>query len=196
MKIVIAPDSFKENLTSLEVASEIEAGLRRVWPDAQYIKVPMADGGEGTVQSLVDATGGEIVRREVTAPLGDRVLAAYGLLGDRRTAIIEMAEASGLPLVPKDKRNPLVTTTYGTGELIADALERGVEEIIIGIGGSATNDAGAGVAQALGVRFLNFGGAPIRDRIAGGRPRHRAGDRRLGRASRVWHACAFPSPAT
>ena len=168
MKIVIAPDSFKENLTSLEVASEIETGLRRVWPDAQYVKVPMADGGEGTVQSLVDATGGEIVRCEVTAPLGDRVLAAYGLLGDRRTAIIEMAEASGLPLVPKDKRNPLVTTTYGTGELIADALERGVEEIIIGIGGSATNDAGAGVAQALGVRFLNFGGAPIRDRIAGG----------------------------
>jgi glycerate kinase len=168
MKIVIAPDSFKENLTSLEVASEIETGLKRVWPDAQYVKVPMADGGEGTVQSLVDATGGEIVRREVTAPLGDRVLAAYGLLGDKRTAIIEMAEASGLPLVPKDKRNPLVTTTYGTGELIADALERGIEEIIIGIGGSATNDAGAGVAQALGVRLLNFGGAPIRDRIAGG----------------------------
>jgi glycerate kinase len=168
MKIVIAPDSFKENLTSLEVASEIETGLRRVWPDAQYVKVPMADGGEGTVQSLVDATGGEIVKCEVTGPLGDKVLASYGLLGDKRTAVIEMAEASGLPLVPKEKRNPLITTTYGTGELIADAIKRGVEEIIIGIGGSATNDAGAGLAQALGVRFLNFGGAPIRDRIAGG----------------------------
>jgi glycerate kinase len=168
MKIVIAPDSFKENLTSLEVASEIEAGLKRVWPDAQYVKVPMADGGEGTVQSLVDATGGEIVKVEVSGPLGDKVLASYGLLGDKRTAVIEMAEASGLPLVPKDKRNPLIATTYGTGELIKDAIARGVEEIILGIGGSATNDAGAGLAQALGVRFLNFGGAPIRELIAGG----------------------------
>ncbi len=168
MKIVIAPDSFKENLTSMEVASEIEAGLRRVWPDAQYVKVPMADGGEGTVRSLVDATGGEIVKVEVSGPLGDKVLASYGLLGDKRTAVIEMAEASGLPLVPKEKRNPLIATTYGTGELIKDAIERGVEEIILGIGGSATNDAGAGLAQALGVRFLNFGGAPIRDLIAGG----------------------------
>jgi glycerate kinase len=168
MKIVIAPDSFKENLTSLEVASEIEAGLKRVWPDAQYVKVPMADGGEGTVQSLVDATGGEIVKVEVSGPMGDKVLASYGLLGDKRTAVIEMAEASGLPLVPKDKRNPLIATTYGTGELIKDAIARGVDEIILGIGGSATNDAGAGLAQALGVRFLNFAGAPIRDLIAGG----------------------------
>ena len=168
MKIVIAPDSFKENLTSLEVASEIETGLRRVWPDAVCIKVPMADGGEGTVQSLVDATGGEIVKCEVSGPLGDKVLASYGLLGDKRTAVIEMAEASGLPLVPKERRDPLRATTYGTGELIADAIKRGVDEIILGIGGSATNDAGAGLAQALGVRFLNFGGAPIRDLIAGG----------------------------
>ena len=168
MKIVIAPDSFKENLTSLEVASEIETGLRRVWPDAEYVKVPMADGGEGTVQSLVDATGGEIVKVEVSGPMGDRVLASYGLLGDKRTAVIEMAEASGLPLVPKDKRNPLVATTYGTGELIRDAIARGVDEIILGIGGSATNDAGAGLAQALGVRFINFGGALIPNLIAGG----------------------------
>ena len=168
MKIVIAPDSFKENLTSLEVASEIETGLKRVWPDAVYVKVPMADGGEGTVQSLVDATGGQIVKTEVSGPMGVKVMASYGLLGDGKTAVIEMAEASGLPLVPKDQRNPLVATTYGTGELIADAIKRGVEEIILGIGGSATNDAGAGLAQALGVRFLNFGGAPIRDLISGG----------------------------
>lgn len=168
MKIVIAPDSFKENLTSLEVATEIETGLKRVWPDAVCVKVPMADGGEGTVQSLVDATGGQIVKVDVSGPMGEKVTASYGLLGDKRTAVIEMAEASGLPLVPKDKRNPLVATTYGTGELIADAINRGVEEIILGIGGSATNDAGAGLAQALGVRFLNFGGAPIRDLIAGG----------------------------
>ncbi|HWK39632.1 MAG TPA: glycerate kinase [Hyphomicrobium sp.] len=168
MKIVIAPDSFKENLTSLEVASEIETGLKRVWPNATYVKVPMADGGEGTVQSLVDATGGEIVKVEVSGPMGGRVLASYGLLGGGRTAVIEMAEASGLPLVPKDQRNPLLATTFGTGELIADAINRGVEEIILGIGGSATNDGGAGLAQALGVRFINFGGALIPDLIAGG----------------------------
>jgi glycerate kinase len=168
MKIVIAPDSFKESLTSLEVASEIETGLRRVWPDATYVKVPMADGGEGTVRSLVDATGGEIVQVEVSGPLGAKVLASYGLLGDGKTAVIEMAEASGLPLVPRDQRDPLRASTFGTGELIADAIQRGVNEIILGIGGSATNDGGAGLAQALGIRFVNFGGALIGDRIAGG----------------------------
>ena len=168
MKIVIAPDSFKENLTSLEVAGELETGLKRVWPNATYVKVPMADGGEGTVQSLVDATGGQIVKVEVSGPMGARVMASYGLLGDGKTAVIEMAEASGLPLVPKEQRNPLVATTFGTGELIADAIKRGVNEIILGIGGSATNDAGAGLAQALGVRFINFGGALIPDLIAGG----------------------------
>ena len=169
MKIVIAPDSFKENLTSLEVASELEAGLRRVWPDAQYVKVPMADGGEGTVQSLVDATGGRIVKCAVTGPLGQKVLASYGLLGDGRTAVIEMAEASGLPLVPKAERDPLRATTFGTGELVADAINRGVEEIIIGLGGSATNDGGVGFAQALGVRFIDKDGAPITEPLGGGR---------------------------
>ena len=148
MKIVIAPDSFKENLTSLEVAGELETGLKRVWPDATYVKVPMADGGEGTVQSLVDATGGQIVKVEVSGPMGARVMASYGLLGDGKTAVIEMAEASGLPLVPKEQRNPLIATTFGSGELIGDAIKRGVHEIILGIGGSATNDAGAGLAQA------------------------------------------------
>lgn len=169
MKIVIAPDSFKENLTSLEVASELETGLRRVWPDAEYIKVPMADGGEGTVQSLVDATGGRIVKCAVTGPLGQKVLASYGLLGDGRTAVIEMAEASGLPLVPKAERDPLRATTFGTGELVADAVNRGVEEIIIGLGGSATNDGGVGFAQALGVRFIDKDGAPITEPLGGGR---------------------------
>ncbi|MGE0022186.1 MAG: glycerate kinase [Hyphomicrobium sp.] len=168
MKIVIAPDSFKENLTSLEVASELETGLRRVWPDAEYVKVPMADGGEGTVQSLVDATGGRIVKCAVTGPLGQKVLASYGLLGDGRTAVIEMAEASGLPLVAKPDRDPLRATTFGTGELVADAINRGVEEIIIGLGGSATNDGGAGFAQALGVRFIDRNGAPITEPLGGG----------------------------
>ena len=131
MKIVIAPDSFKENLTSLEVASELEAGFRRVWPDADYVKVPMADGGEGTVQSLVDATGGRIVKCAVTGPLGQKVLASYGILGDGKTAVIEMAEASGLPLVPKPERDPLRATTFGTGELVSDAIHRGVDGLRI-----------------------------------------------------------------
>ncbi len=169
MKIVIAPDSFKENLTSLEVADELEAGFRRVWPDATYVKVPMADGGEGTVEALVAATGGSLVTREVTGPMGEKVQAAYGLLGDGKTAVIEMAAASGLPLVPRGERNPMLTTTYGTGELIADAIGRGVEEIIIGLGGSATNDGGAGMAQALGVRFIGPSGVPITEYLGGGR---------------------------
>lgn len=169
MKIVIAPDSFKESLTSYEVASELEAGLKRVWPDAEYVKVPMADGGEGTVQSLVDATGGRIVKCAVTGPLGQKVLASYGILGDGRTAVIEMAEASGLPLVPRAERDPMRATTYGTGELLADAIKRGAEDVIIGIGGSATNDGGVGFAQALGVRFLDERGALIEEPLGGGR---------------------------
>jgi glycerate kinase len=169
MKIVIAPDSFKENLTSLQVATEIETGIRRVWPDAEVVKVPMGDGGEGTVQALIDATGGSFITCEALGPLGDKVQASYGLLGDGRTAVIEMAEASGLPLVPREKRNPLAASTFGTGQLIADALNRGVEEIIIGLGGSATNDGGAGMAQALGVQFLDADGGPITDPLGGGR---------------------------
>ncbi len=199
MKIVIAPDSFKENLTSLEVASEIETGIRRVWPDAEVVKVPMGDGGEGTVQALVDATGGQIVKCQVTAPLGNKVMASYGLLGGGETAIIEMAEASGLPLVPRDKRNPLAASTFGVGELIADALNRGVEEIIIGLGGSATNDGGAGMAQALGVQFLDSDGGPITDHLGGGRLNEIAAinmrwvNPALGRA-RISVACDVTNP--
>ncbi|MFZ7946331.1 glycerate kinase [Neobacillus sp. 19] len=161
MKIVIAPDSFKESLSALEVAEAIEKGFKRHFSDAQFIKVPMADGGEGTVQSLVDATGGEIIRKTVTGPLGESVEAFFGLLGHKTTAVIEMAAASGLHLVPVEKRNPLITTTRGTGELIKAALDLGVDHIIIGIGGSATNDGGAGMAKALGVRFLDIEGHEI-----------------------------------
>ncbi len=168
MKIVIAPDSFKENLTSMEVATEIEAGLRRVWPKARCVKIPMADGGEGTVQSLVDATGGRLVECMVTAPLGEKVKAVYGLLGGGRTAVIEMAAASGLPLVPRDRRNPLLATSYGTGEMLLHALRGGAREIIVGIGGSATNDCGAGMAQALGVRFSDAAGNAITELLGGG----------------------------
>ncbi|MCD6507748.1 glycerate kinase [Candidatus Poribacteria bacterium] len=161
MRIVIAPDSFKGSLTALEAANAIEEGLKRVFPKAEIVKVPMADGGEGTVQSLVDATGGRIVKKVVTGPLGDKVEAQFGILGDGRTAVIEMASASGLPLVPPDKRNPMVTTTYGTGELIKAALDMGCRRFIIGIGGSATNDGGGGMAQALGVKLLDKDGNDI-----------------------------------
>jgi glycerate 2-kinase len=161
LKIVIAPDSFKESLSALEVSEAIEKGFKQMIPDAEYVKVPMADGGEGTVQSLVDATDGEIIRKKVTGPLGDPVEAFFGILGNKNTAVIEMAAASGLHLVPIEKRNPLVTTTRGTGELIAAALDYGVNHIIIGLGGSATNDGGAGLAKALGARLLDSNGYEI-----------------------------------
>ncbi|MGH8549853.1 MAG: glycerate kinase [Methylococcales bacterium] len=168
MKIVIATDSFKENMTSLEVATAIEKGILEVIPDATCIKVPMADGGEGTVQSLVDATKGRIVTKTVIGPLGEPVEARYGFLGDGHSAVIEMAEASGLPLVPKAKRDPLKTTTYGTGQLILDAIDSGATEIIIGIGGSSTNDCGSGMAQALGVRYLDKNGSELSLYASGG----------------------------
>ena len=173
MKVVIAPDSYKESLTAMEVATAIENGFKEIMPDAEYIKLPMADGGEGTVQSLVDATGGDIVTVEVTGPLGQPVEGFYGLLGDGSTAVIEMAAASGLHLVEPNERNPLLTTTYGTGELIKAALDRGVDHIIIGIGGSSTNDGGVGMAQALGAKLVDangvdlpFGGGALADLVS------------------------------
>ena len=161
MKIVIAPDSYKESLSALQVASEIENGFRAIFPDADYVKLPVADGGEGTVEAMVAATQGKIVRLRVTGPLGEPVEAFYGLSGDESCAFIEMAAASGLELVPSSRRDPRVTTSWGTGELIANALDRGVQHFIIGIGGSATNDGGAGMVQALGARLLNAQGEQI-----------------------------------
>lgn len=158
---VLAPDSFKESMTAKEVCLAMEKGLRKAFPEARYIHVPMADGGEGTVQALVDATGGRLFSLEVTGPLGEPVMAQYGLLGDGETAAIEMASASGLQQVPPERRNPLLATTYGTGELIRASLDRGVRRIIVGIGGSATNDGGAGMAEALGARFLDASGRPL-----------------------------------
>ncbi|HDR1344697.1 TPA: glycerate kinase [Pasteurella multocida] len=161
MRIVIAPDSFKESLTALEVAQAIKIGFQKILPHAEYVLVPMADGGEGTVQSLVDATQGEIINTEVIAPLGNPIQAFFGLSGDKQTAIIEMAAASGLHLVPVEQRNPLKTTSFGTGQLIKAALDLGVKKIILGIGGSATNDAGVGMLQALGALFLDQHQQPI-----------------------------------
>jgi len=161
MKIVVAPDSFKGSLTAVEVSDAIGQGVREIFPQAEIVKIPMADGGDGTAQCLVNATGGKILREKVTGPLGDEVLASYGILGDKKTAVIEMAEASGLTLVPENKRNPLITTTYGTGQLIKAALDQGCRKMIIGIGGSATNDGGAGMVQALGVNLLDQEGKEI-----------------------------------
>ncbi|MDF2628022.1 MAG: Glycerate kinase [Symbiobacteriaceae bacterium] len=158
MRIIIAPDSYKGCMTAAEVAEAMGRGARRVFPQAELDLVPMADGGEGTVQAMVDATGGRLIQATVTGPLGEPVTATFGLMGDGETAVIEMAQASGLPLVPADRRNPLLTTTYGTGELIRLALEQGARRLIIGIGGSATNDGGAGMAQALGARLLDAAG--------------------------------------
>ncbi|EPP2804154.1 glycerate kinase [Klebsiella aerogenes] len=157
MKIVIAPDSYKESLSALDVAIAIETGFREIYPHAEYVKVPVADGGEGTVEAMVAATQGHIVQVSVTGPLGEPVNAFYGLSGDMRCAYIEMAAASGLESVPPTRRNPLLTTSWGTGELIRHALDAGVSQIIIGIGGSATNDGGAGMAQALGAKLLSAG---------------------------------------
>lgn len=161
MKFVLAPDSFKESMTAKQAAEAMVRGVRKVFPSANCVIVPMADGGEGTVQSLVDATKGRIITEEVTCPLGKKVMAEFGLLGDNETAVIEMASASGLMLVPPEQRNPLITTTYGTGELIKKALDLGVKKFIIGIGGSATNDGGAGMLQALGAKLLDENGREL-----------------------------------
>ncbi len=155
MHIIVAPDSFKGSLSAIEVANAMERGIISVFPDAKVTKVPIADGGEGTVEALVTATGGRMMYEKVMGPLGDIVEACWGILGDNQTAVIEMAAASGLTLVSKDKLNPRIATTFGTGQLIKRALELGIRKLIIGIGGSATNDGGAGMARALGVKFFD-----------------------------------------
>lgn len=155
MKFVIAPDSFKGSLTSKQVANLIKQGVQRVFPNASYVLIPMADGGEGTVESLVDATDGHLVYTRVLNPFHQTIDAYYGILGNGKTAIIEMSQASGFQYIRNHPKNPMITTTFGTGELIEDALDHGVEEIIIGLGGSATVDGGAGMAQALGAHLLD-----------------------------------------
>jgi glycerate kinase len=161
MRIVVAPDSFKGSLSALAVAEAMERGVRSVFPDASVARVPIADGGEGTVEALVAATGGRLESRRVTGPLGEPVEARWGVLGDGRTAVVEMAAASGLTLVPRERRNPRVTTTRGTGELVRAALDAGLRRVVVGLGGSATNDGGAGLARALGIRFLDDAGRDL-----------------------------------
>lgn len=161
MKIVIAPDSFKESLSAKEVCQSIEKGVSKIWNNADIIHVPVADGGEGTVQSLVDATGGKIIEQLVSGPIGEQVTAFYGVLGDGKTAVIEMAAASGLHHVPPAQRDAKITSSYGTGELILDALNQGATKLIIGLGGSATNDGGIGMLAALGVQFSDQNNQPV-----------------------------------
>ena len=160
-KIIIASDSFKGSVSSIEVANSTEKAVNAVFPDCEVVKIPVADGGEGTTEALVHAMEGRMVSCNVHDPLMNVINAGYGISGDGKTAVIEMASASGLPLVPVDKRNPLFTTTYGTGELIKDALEKGCRQFLIGIGGSATNDAGTGMLQALGFRFFDNKGEEL-----------------------------------
>lgn len=161
MKIVVAPDSFKGSVSALGVAEAIERGIRSVFAEAEVQLLPIADGGEGTIEALVIATGGQVLYEEVVGPLGTTLKAQWGILGDAETAIIEMAAASGLPLVPADKRDPRITTTFGTGQLMKAVLDKGLRKIIIGIGGSATNDGGVGMAEALGARFLDSDGKTL-----------------------------------
>ena len=193
MKVVIAPQTFKGGLSGVKVAMAIQQGVRSVFPEAEIVQIPVADGGDGTLDALVRSTDGEFFTNQVTGPLGEPVSALWGVMGEGRPrpeqesssldvggsrttvgdgpgkiAIIEMARASGLALVPPRRRNPRITTTYGTGEIIGEALERGYRRIIVGLGGSATVDGGVGMAQALGVRFLDsngrelpFGGAAL-----------------------------------
>ncbi|MGI6707289.1 MAG: glycerate kinase [Clostridia bacterium] len=160
MKILLAPDSFKGSLSSLEVIKILKRSARRVFPSVDFLEVPIADGGEGTVDALVIAGGGEYREKIVKDPLGRPVKARYGIIR-QRTAVIEMAQASGLPLLPAEERNPLITTSYGTGELIRAALDEGLRDIIIGIGGSATNDGGIGAVQALGIKFVDAQGKEL-----------------------------------
>lgn len=161
MNILVAPDKFKGSLTARQACECIGRGLKKALPGVRVTMAPLADGGDGTLEILVPATGGRFIALRVTGPLGKKITARYGVLGNSRTALIEMAQASGLMLVPPGRRNPLKTTTYGTGELIKDALDRGYRRIILAIGGSATVDGGMGMAQALGARFLDSRGKTL-----------------------------------
>lgn len=199
MNILIAPDSFKDCLSAMEVASALERGICRVWPEVICTLVPLADGGEGTVESVIDATGGKKISLRVQDPLMREVDSFYGITGNEDTAVIEMASASGIELLKQEERDPWITTTFGTGQLIKDALDRGVRKILLGIGGSATNDGGAGMAQALGVRFMGRFG-PINVQGGGALAEVReiqmdALDARIG-STEIIVACDVENPLT
>ncbi len=199
MNILIAPDSFKDCLSARQVAEAIKRGIERILPDATFQIAPMADGGEGTVQSIVDATGGQLVHLQVKDPLMREITSFYGITGDGSTAVIEMASASGIELLTPSERDPWITSTYGTGQLIANALEKGVKKILLGIGGSATNDGGAGMAEALGVRFSY---SDLRSSGRGGgslgelKQIHMEGLNPQIKDTEIWVACDVSNPLT
>ena len=161
LRILVAPNAFKESLSATEAAAAISRGILKVLPASKITQLPIADGGDGTLEAVVEGTDGKIFRARVLDPLGKKILAEYGLTGDGKTAVIEMSRASGLALVPTSQRNPMLCTSYGTGQLIKAALKRGVKDIILGIGGSATVDGGVGALQALGIEFLDRRGKPV-----------------------------------
>lgn len=161
MRIVLAPDSFKGSLSATKACLAMQEGINNVVRDAEIVRLPMADGGEGTIESLVHALGGNIREATVRDPLGRDVLASYGVLADGRTAVVEMAQASGHTLLAKEERNPLAASTYGTGQLITRCLDEGYRKVLLGLGGSATNDGGTGMMRALGVRFLDSDGTEL-----------------------------------
>ncbi|MXZ90567.1 MAG: glycerate kinase [Chloroflexi bacterium] len=161
LRIVIAPQAFKQSVAARAAALAIQRGVLQAVPDAETVLIPVADGGDGTLDALIDTTAGRYFTTPVTGPLGDEITAQWGVMGDGQTAVIEMALASGLALISDDRRNPRAATTYGTGQLIAAALDAGYTRIIVGLGGSATNDGGTGMASALGVRFLDADGNPL-----------------------------------
>ena len=161
LRILVAPNAFKESLSAMDAAAAISRGLLKVLPGSRITQLPIADGGDGTLEAVVEGTHGTILRARVLHPLGKKMFAQYGLTGDGRTAVIEMSRASGLALVPPSQRNPMLTTSYGTGQLIHAALKRGVRDIILGIGGSATVDGGIGALQALGFGFFDRRGRPV-----------------------------------
>ena len=181
MNILLAPDSFKDCLSATEVCRYLDHGIRRIYPHAEIKSIPVADGGEGFVAAMLTALGGTEINCPVRDPLGRRIHASYGILGDKQTAVIEMAAASGIELLKPDERNPLVTSTFGTGLLMRDAIERGCRKLIIGIGGSATNDGGTGMAKALGYRFLDHNGEEID-----------SGGGNLNQLAHIDHSSVFP----
>ncbi len=197
MRILVAPDSFKGSLSARQAADAIAAGIRQSIPHAEIVTLPMADGGEGTVDVLLDNLGGSKIPIQVHGPLGEGVEACFGVLADGETGVMEMASASGLTLIPEEKRNPLLTSTYGTGEVLRGMLDHGCRKIIIGIGGSATNDGGAGMAQALGAQFFDREGNLLMvrggnlDQIASIRMDEL--DERLHEAE-IWVACDVNNP--
>lgn len=185
LRVLIAPQAFKGSIDAVGVAAAIARGLRRVWPDVQCDELPLADGGEGTVRALVAATGGATRRSRVHDPLGREIEAEWGILGDRRTAVVEMAAASGLPLLADDERDPRVTSTRGTGELILEAATSGVGRVLVGIGGSATNDGGTGMARTIGFRFVDRDGEDLPEGGASLARLHRIEGQTDGRLLRV-----------